>query len=287
MPRHFALFFIGFSSLTLQACWVPQVIQGVRPQLIQAEAQPPSQLASVSLNSKLTALATRLVTYSKQTSQLFQVSASLAAHRQALENHTYYNVKNITAFSGWQYYQGMYTAYDTASGSRYQLAMQNSKNSSPDFDVLGFGSYGEAPLPAKKFPVDVMSYTLSSQQSDLASNDTLKLNLTGHWPVQIPLRDSFVSTLSGTATGNGHPAFKNFEMNIIGKSLSDGSSIDAQLSFSSDVEGTNYKGFGTIDAKGFVGSVNLEQNGRVVATIVRRDPGWDVEINGKVVASAN
>lgn len=283
LRRHAFVLVLG--CLPLQACWVPQVIQGVRPQLFSSASPPPSQIASVTLEGKIITLGTRLITIAKRTSGLLQLSANLAAHRQALENHLYYNVKASGDFSGWGFNQGSYSYYEPFSGSRYSLRLLNAQDGQPDFDALGLGSYGHEPLPAKSFPSGVYRYRLESQLPDSVAGDTLKMNLTGQWPVQIPLRESFVTTLKGTGSDTGHQAFGDLSLQIDGKSLSDSSLIEGQIGFSVSIEGKIYNGFGTVDARGFVSKVNIEQNGVPVAQIVPHDKRWDVEVNGRVAAS--
>lgn len=287
MLRRPALIVLAASCLSLQACWVPQVVSGVRPQLFSSAAPSVTPFADITLEGKLVTLSTRLIALAKRTSALLALSSDLAAHRQVLESHLYYNVKTSGAFSGWIFANGSYSSYDSQSGARYSLSLIDSQDKPSDFDVLGFGSYGQAPLPAKTFPAGMNRYQLQLQQPDLVAGDTLKLNLTGTWPVQIPLRDSFMTTLTGSGSESGSSLFKQMDLRIDGKSSSDGSLVSGQIAFSAEIDGHIYNGFGSLDALGLTGTVQLEQNGIAVAQIFRRDKRWDVEINGRVSASGD
>ena len=285
MLRRIALIVLATSCLS--ACWVPQVVQGVQPKLFPSAAPSVTPFADITLEGKIVALSTRVIAISRRTSALLALSAQLAAHRQALENHVYYSVKASGEFSGWAFAGGIYSYYDAFSGARYSLSMIDTQNQPSGFDVLGFGSYGSPPLPAKSFPTNVYRYQLQLQQPDTVAGDTLKLDLKGSWPVQIPLRGSFQTLLSGSGSDDGHAVFKQLSMRVDGKSSSDGSLVEGQIGFSAEIDGQIYNGFGTLDGLGLLGTVQIEQNGIPVAAIVRRDKRWDVEINGRVSATGD
>ncbi|PKL78342.1 MAG: hypothetical protein CVV27_03465 [Candidatus Melainabacteria bacterium HGW-Melainabacteria-1] len=290
MFRRMQLTALAASCLCLQACWVPQVIQGVQPQIFPSTSPSLSPDTAVTLEARIVAMSTRLISIARRTSADIALTADLASHRQALENHLYYNIKAFGAngdFTGWGFADGSYSHYDSQSGARYRLSLLNAQGQTPGFDLLGIGSYGEAPLPAKAFPSDVRSYRLELGQSDTVAGDQLTLSLTGNWPLQVPLRGSFLTTLSGSGSNSGHSAFSKMSLRVDGKSSSDRSLVEGQIGFSAEINGLVYNGFGTLDALGFVGTVDIEQNGTPVARIVRRDKRWDVEINGQVMASGD
>lgn len=288
MLRRFLLIFPAAASLSLQACWVPQIVSGVRPDIFPSTAPTTAPVSDITLESKLIKLSTRLITATKRTANTFALTTDLAAHRQNLENNNYYNVKLASAsFSGWSYGNGTYTSYDSATGARYGLKMLNTADQSAAFDILGQGSYGPPPLPAQSFPPDVYRYRLGMSQPDPLASDALSLNLTGSWPTTIPLRGSYTTTLTGSGQLDGNSEFKSVSLRIDGKTSSDGSQLDGQLGFSTEIDGRVYNGFGTFDGVGFKDTVQIEQNGVPVAQIVRRDKRWDVEINGRISASGD
>lgn len=288
MLRRFALILPAAACLSLQACWVPQVVSGVRPQIFPSAAASVTPFADVTLEGKLVALSTRLVAISKRTSGLLSLSSNLAAHRQAIENQTYYSAKAASGnFSGWVYANGGYTTYDSQSGARYSLSLIDGQSKPASFDVLGQGSYGQTPQQANVFPSDIHRYQLQLQLPDPLASDSLGVSLTGVWPNQIPLRDVFNTTLSGSGEVNGTGVFKHLDLRIDGKTSSDGTLTEGQLGFTTEIDGHVYNGFGTLDARGFDHDVTIEQNGIAVAVIKPSDKRWDVLINGRISASAD
>lgn len=279
---------VSAACLSLSGCWVPQVIQGVRPEIFPSSPASAAPTGDITLESKIVAMGTRLIAIAKRTSNALTLSADLANHRQVLENHLYYNVKadGQGDFSAWGYADGSYSYYDANTSARYKLSVLNASGQPAGFDILGIGSYGQS---VKSFPADVRSYRLELSQPDDVAGDTLALDLQGQWPVQLPLRGSFLSTLSGSGSDKGHALFQNMSLRVDGKSASDRSVVEGQIGFSAEIEGKVYNGFGTLDALGFVGSVDIQQNGVSVAEIVRQANGkaWDVKINGRISATGD
>ena len=287
MSKHSLIAVMSLGLLGLQGCWVPQVVQGVRPQIFPSQAPAATEVSTLSLESKQVALATRMIDVSKQAAEAFGVTIDLANHRQALENQLYYNVKQSSSFSEWFYNDGLYTYYNPSSGVRYSLNFLDANAQKPGFDVLGFASYGSDPLPAKRFPETVTRYQLAEEQSSAIYKDQLTLELNGQWPTQIPLRGSFNSILSGTGQLKNAQAFEDLKFNLTGNTHSDGAILDGQIAFSATINQQVYNGFGRFDQQGLLGSIDLEQNGRSVAQIIRVDQGWQVKINEQVVASVS
>lgn len=290
MFKPLPLIALTWAGLSLQACWVPQVIQGVRPDIFPSAAPEVSPSANRSLESKQIALATEMIHVARSSGQLLVLSAELASHRQNLENHLYYTVKNAGDLSQWYFDNNQYTHYDTRNGARYTLALRD-RNGQPypaegqGFDLLGFGSYGPEPLPARRFPESVNRYQLSLQQSGIPFSSQLNLLLQGEWPSQIPLRGGFQTRLSGQGQQINHPDFQDLTLQFNGLSQSDQSQLSGQLAFSASIEGKVYNGFGQINAGGFLNTVQLEQNGVTFLQIVRESDRWDVLREGQVVAS--
>lgn len=274
MSRRIAL--AAASCLFLQGCWVPQVIQGVRPEIFPSAAASAGPDTQLTLESKIVAMGTRLIALSKRSSSQIALSSGIAAHRQNLENKFFYNTKAAGDFTtDWTLSGGTYHYYDGATASRYSLDMVNNSGGNTGFDASSF------------FPEDVKSYNLLLENTDVQSARTLKQSLRAVWPVQIPLRGSFITTLSGSGEDTGPGSYGKLGLRVDGKSSSDASLVEGQLSFSAEIDGRIYNGFGTLDALGFVGDVHIEQNGVSVAQIQRKDKRWDVVINERVLASGN
>lgn len=275
------------ATLALQGCWVPQVVQGVQPQIFPSTAPENPILAQVSLDSKQVALATTMVSVSQVAGATYALTGRLAAYRQVLENQLYYNVQDLNSFSGWQYYPDdhQYHSYDTGNGARYTLGFYDRQDQLfTAFDLLGFGSYGPAPQPAQSFPAQVNRYAMSLQRAGF-QNGNLFLNLKGVWP-EIPLRGGYNTELTGDGSLQGHPFLENLNLRLDGNVLSDLSQVAGQMSFSTQIEGKVYNGFGRFDAQGFVETVDLEQNGIPVLQIQRQGTGWNVLRDQQVIATA-
>lgn len=286
MPRHrFVLAILTISSLS--ACWVPQVVQGVRPEIFPSAPASVTPSAEVSTQSKQVALATRMVAVSRQVANSFHLSTELAQHRQRLENHLFYNVQQTGDFSRWFFSADRYTYYDSTQGARFELQFYKSGNDAPGFDVLGYGSYGAEPLPAKAFPSDVSRYQLSLNQQGTQFQDQLNVSLNGSWPTQIPLRDSFNTVLSGSGQVSDSAFYQDLSLQINGQTASAASSFEGQLAFSASIDGKVYNGFGRFDNLGFSNQVSLQQNGAEVAVIERQDKSWQIKIADQVVASVS
>jgi len=281
----------ALSGLTLQGCWVPQVVQGVRPEIFPSTLPENPLLARLSLESKQVALATSAIKTSRVMAEMFYLSGSLASHRQSLENHLYYNVQSLDSFSGWQFIksEGNYTYYNTSDGSRFSLLfMDTTGNQFEDFDLMGFSSYGPEPQPAQAFPKQIKSYQLGMKRFNFQDNAHLGITLKGSWPEQVPLRGSFQTTLNGSGSLPDHPYLENLSLKLDGTASSDHAQIDGQLSFSTNIEGKIYNGFGRFDAIGFVDSVFIEHNGLNILTIQRQDDdSWNIIRDQKVVASTH
>lgn len=285
LSKHKRWALVSMGLFGLQGCWVPQVVQGVRPQIFPTQAPVAKELAALSLESKQVALATRMIALSKQVAGAVSLTVDLAAHRQALANHLYYNVKQSRSFSEWFYDKGQYIYYDPASGVRHRLHFLDAQAQAPEFDVLGFASYGAEPLPAKEFPATVTHYQLQEEHASAIFKDDLRLQINGIWPTQIPLRESFDTTLSGSGSLTNTSAFEDLTMSLTGTTRSDGSAFNGQMAFTAQIDQKIYNGFGRFDRQGFLDSVDLEQNGQRVAQIIRQGQSWQVKINEQVVAS--
>lgn len=284
---------VSLLGLSLQGCWVPQIVEGVRPELFPSAAPESIESASLSTEAKQVILGTTLISLARRTAQDMALSIGLAAQRQALENHVFYNVKQ-NQFQGWRFEEGLYRRIDSSTGTRYRLSFLT-RNGQPytetysAFDILGQASYGAEPLPAQDFPQDVTRFVLSStrdlESPDNSDDDDLKLSLNGEWPVQIPLRAAFTTVMTGTGQVQVHPAFTNLSLNIDGTTRSDGSLLSGQLSFAAEISGQAYNGFGQFDAQGFNSDVVIEQNGVPVLSIMPREGRWDVVRNDVIEAS--
>ncbi len=273
--------------IALQGCWVPQVVQGVQPQIFPSQAPVATEISTLSLESKQVALATRMITLAQEAAGAFEISVDLGAHRQALANHLYYNVKQSSQFSQWFFNDGLYTYYNPATGTRYGLNFLDNQAQKPAFDVLGFASYGSEPLPAKDFPASVTHYQITQEHFSAINNDNVKLQLNGVWPGQIPLRGSFDTALSGTGSLQKNSHFEDLKFSLTGNTRSDGAIFDGQMAFSAVINQKVYNGFGRFDRQGLLGSVDLEQNGQSVAQIIRQGQTWQVQMNQQVVASVS
>lgn len=281
---------IALASLSLSGCWVPQVIQGVQPEIFKTPPPAPPPVSTVSLESRLVALGSRMITVGKQSSALLRLSADLARHRQTIENQNYYRVQNAGDLTRWQFGDnGLYTYRDASTRSEYSLQVLTEGGAvpEPNFDVLGLGSYGPAPLPATTFPAHLRRYRLQMTQRDHQGQGDLSMQLNGQWPLQIPLRDAFVTTLTATGSQSDHPLIESLNLQLDGKSSSDAVLLDGQLAFSATLQGKVYNGFGRLDARGLVDTVHIEQNGVPVGKIVRETGRWDVYLGDKVLASGN
>jgi len=286
----YALLPLLLSALSLQACWVPQVVQGVRPDIFPSTAPLPSEIAMLSLESRQVALATQAIAIARSAGGLLALTSDIARHRQSLENHLYYNVKAEGNLSQWAFQDAQYTYYDARIGARYNLTLQDRDGSTyaqngQSFDLLGFGSYGAEPLPARNFPESVHRYRLNLQKQAQETPGLLQLSLNAEWPTQIPLRGSFMTQLSGSGSHNQHPAFEQLSLQINGKTSSDQTLVEGQMAFSAEIEGKVYNGFGRINTAGFLDTVNLEQNGITLLRIVQEADRWDVVRETQVVAS--
>lgn len=276
-------------GLTLQGCWVPQIVQGVQPELFPSAIPVKPSLAKLSLETKQVALATTAIASSRVAAEVFYLAGSLANHRQALENHLFYNVRSLDTFSGWQYLKpdGLYTYYNSGDGSRFKLGFIDTTGKAfADFDLMGFSTYGPKPQTAQSFPAQVKQYQLELQRFNFQDQTGLQINVNGIWPPQIPLRESFQTELSGSGLLPEHPYLENMSFKLDGNAASDHSQISGQMSFSARIEGLVYNGFGRFDAKGFVDTVFVEHNGLTILQIQRSNDSWNVLRDQQVVATA-
>jgi hypothetical protein len=274
-------------SVLISSCWVPQVVEGVRPQIFDASPTPPPEVARQSLTSKEVALATRMIEISQTTANLFATHATIAQQRQAVANHLYYNVKQSN-FALWRYQAGDYVYYDTQKGHQYTLALQSATGEKPAFDVLGLDSYGAAPLPAQRFP-KVQQYMLNL--SETRYGKSLGLQTQGRWPDQVPLRDGFITDVTGTGIEpNVDLGFEDLTLTLSGK-VDVSASFTGELSFVAKIEGRSYSGFGRLDASGYLNTVNLQHNGVPLLSIERSTattvPHWNVIKAGQVLGSVS
>lgn len=276
MSRRCVVIALAVSCLTLQGCWVPQVIQGVRPEIFPSPVASSGPNLDITLESKIVAMGTRLIALGKRTSAQLLMSTGIANHRQVLENRFFYNTKAAGDFTtDWTRTGGTYSYYDAVSASRYTLDLLNGSGGKTEFDA------------SASFPAEVKRYELALDNTDVTSGRSLKQLLTATWPVQIPLRGSFETVLTGSGEDSGPGSYGKLGLRVDGKTLSDASRVEGQIGFSAEIDGKVYNGFGTLDSLGFVGDVHIEQNGVSVAQIQRKDKRWDVVINERVLASGN
>lgn len=276
------------SSLLLSSCWVPQVVEGVRPQIFDASPTPPPEVARQSLTSKEVALATRMIEISQTAAAHFTVHGEIARQRQAVANHLYYNVQQFQSsqIALWRYAEGDYVYYDSQKGHQYTLSFQNAAGENPGFDLLGMASYGEAPLPAKTFPA-VQDYTL--KLSETRYGKSVALQTRGHWPDQIPLRGSFMTEISGSGVEpNVNLGFEDLTLLLSGKADA-AAGFEAEMSFNASIEGKVYNGFGRLDSTGYLDTINIQHNGITVLSIERNTaentPRWHVIKDGEILGS--
>lgn len=283
----FSLAALALSSLILTACWVPQVIQGVRPEIFKSAQPAAPDEYQMTREEALTALATRMISIAKEAARMMVISRDIGTRRQQVENFIYFNVKNANSsgLPNWFFNGRDYTYYDAINRSNYTLSFKDASNTPYPFDVLAISNYGDAPLPAKIFPADFSHYELSVAQTPANTVGTLSLTLRGEIPRLIGLRGSFDTILSGTGENTGHPALNTVHLNFNGKVSLDGAVTDGQMSFDTVFQGQPYNGFGTLDSLGFKDSVEIQQNGQSVMQIRRVDRRWEVLIDQQVVAT--
>jgi hypothetical protein len=277
----------SLSLLSLTGCWVPQVIQGVRPELFKSDAPAAPDEYKISREEGLSALATRMISIAQETSNLFVITRTINTRRQQVENFAYFNVKasNSSGLPEWYFNGSDYTHFDALRRSNYTLSFKDNANKAYPFDVLAVSNYGAEPLPAKVFPLDFSHYELSVSQTPANTVGTMALTLSSKLPHQVPLKGNFDTTLSGTGENTGHPALTNINLRVDGKASLDGTVTDGQISFDTVFQGKPYNGFGTIDAAGFKDTVDIQQNGQTVIQIRKVDRHWDVVLNDQVVAT--
>lgn len=274
-------------SVLISSCWVPQVVEGVRPQIFDAAATPPPEVARQSLTSKEVALATRMIEIAQTAADLFGTHATIAQQRQAVTNHLYYNVKQSN-FAFWRYQEGNYRYYDAQKGHQYQLSLQSAAGDAPDFDVLGLSSYGAAPLPAQSFP-NVQQYALNL--SETRYGKSVALQTQGRWPDQIPLRGGFMTEITGTGIEpNVDLGFEDLKLTLSGN-VDVAAGFEGELSFVAQIEGRSYSGFGRLDSAGYLNTVGLQHNGIMLLSIERSTatnaPHWNVIKSGQVLGSVS
>lgn len=279
----FSLATCALAATTLTSCWVPQVIQGVRPELFKSAAEIPPDEYKISRDEGLTALATHMISIAQEASNLMVLTRGINTRRQQVENHIYFNVKS--GLPDWFFNGNDYTRYDAQRRGNYTLSFKDSQNKSYPFDVLAISNYGNSPLPAKVFPLDFSHYELSVAQSPANTLGTLSLTLNAKLPHQVPLRGSFDTTLSGTGENTGHPYLNTIALRVDGRASLDGTVTDGQISFDTVFQGKSYNGFGAIDALGFKNTVDIQQNGQSVIQIRRVDKRWEVVFNNQVVGT--
>lgn len=274
-------------TVLISSCWVPQVVEGVRPQIFDADPTPPPEVARQSLTSKEVALATRMIEISQTAADVFSTHATIAQQRQAIANHLYYNVKQSN-FSQWRYQEGGYRYYDAQKGHQYELSLQSPGGDTPNFDVLGLNSYGSTPLPAQAFP-NVQQYVLNL--SETRYGKSVALQTQARWPEQIPLRGSFITDVTGSGIEpNVNLGFEDLKLTLSGK-VDVSASFEGDLSFVANVEGRSYSGFGRLDASGYLDTVSLQHNGITLLSIERStatNPArWNVIKAGQVLGSVS
>lgn len=93
MSRRCVVIALAVSCLTLQGCWVPQVIQGVRPEIFPSPVASSGPNLDITLESKIVAMGTRLIALGKRTSAQLLMSTGIANHRQVLENRFFTTLK--------------------------------------------------------------------------------------------------------------------------------------------------------------------------------------------------
>jgi hypothetical protein len=273
------------SSLSLSSCWVPQVIQGIRPELVKASPPATADQYQVNRNEGLTALATRMISISREAAEMMRTSRTISTRRQQVENFIYFNVKNSSGLPDWFFNGKDYTTYNATRRSNYTLSFMNSERQPYPFDVLAIANYGGAPLPAKTFPSDFSHYELSVAQTPENQVGTLKLTLRGEIPRQIPLRGNFDTVLSGQGENTDHPILGAIGLQFDARTSLDGTITEGQLSFDTVFQGQAYHGFGRLDALGFTSTVDIQQNGQSVLQIRRIDQRWEVIRDNQVVAT--
>lgn len=274
---------VGAMSSVFSSCWVPQVVEGVRPEIFDPAPTPPPEVARQSLTSKEVALATRMAELSQTAADVLMTHSFISRQRQAVANHVYYNVKQ--AQPQWRYQEGVYTYYDAQLGYQYTLNFLNAAGENPGFDLLGFASYGDEPLPAKQFP-NVKDYQL--KLSETRHGKSVVFQSQGRWPDQVPLQNDFSTPITGSgAEPSVNLGFENLKMTLSGQaSVSAGFTGD--LSFEAEIEGRSYSGFGRLDSAGYVDRVDIQYNGVTVLSIERQSdstPRWQVIKAGQVLGS--
>ena len=269
----------------LSGCWVPQVIQGVKPELVKPSSPVARDAYQVSRNEGLTALATRMISISREASEMMLTSRTISTRRQQVENFIYFNVKNSSGLPDWFFNGKDYTTYNATRRSNYTLSFMNNGNQPYTFDVLAIANYGGSPLPAKAFPADFSHYEISVAQTPENQVGTLKLTLRGEIPRQIPLRGNFDTLLSGQGENTDHPLLGTIGLQFDARTSLDGSITEGQLSFDAVFQGQTYHGFGRLDALGFTSTVDIQQNGQSVLQIRRVNQRWEVLRDNQVVAT--
>ncbi len=284
----------GVALLSLSGCWVPQVVEGVRPEIFDPEPVPPAEVARQSRTSKEVALATRMVEISQTTARLLQMHGQIGRQRQAVANHLTFSPSAVGATQTrdfpWQYQNKDYVYYDAQNGRSYTLSLLNAAGEKPGFDALGLASYGDEPLPSRSFP-PVKQYQL--RLSETRYGKSVAFRTTGTWPEQVPAQGTFMTRVEGTGVEpDVDLGFENLTFSLSGESNVN-TEFTGELSFKADIDGQTYDGFGRLDRNGFVESVDIFQNGRTQLTI-RRQPdtssalspfNWQVQKEGRVLAS--
>lgn len=268
----------------LTSCTVPQIIQG---RITPSPTPTPTVSASgLSLQQGYVALATRMITVSQEAGRLLQSSRDISLRLQQIQNFVFFNVKQTgSGLAGWGFANSLYSRYDVSRGNQLSLAFEDSQGKAYSWDLLETSNYGETPRPAKAFPQDAKTYTLTLSKPSTANEGTILMAAKGTLPGQIPLQGDFTTTFSGTGNVDAHPYLSNFSYRLDGTANTLENGANGQLSFQTTFQKEVYNGFGRVDAQGFTGTVTVQNNGRTVAEIERQGDLWAVKIDGRVVAT--
>jgi hypothetical protein len=280
------LFFASLCLLSLTGCWVPQIMQGVQPNIFPSSATPAPVVSTLSAEEMQVAMASRLVSASRDLAAMMLTTRRIGERRQQIENHIFFNVKS--GLPDWTFINGSYQNYDIYRGNIMYLSFLNSQGQAYSWDVLDVASYGNAPRPGgKTYPADNATYELKLAQRSVLNNEgALSATVIGTWPRPIPIQGNFATDFRGTGQVSDLPWAERFDLAIDARvGTTDPFNVQVSMEVQTRSDRRVYNAFGQIDARGLTGTVNLLQNGLSQLQIVRIDNRWELRREDRIVAS--
>jgi hypothetical protein len=284
LSRHILLASACLSTLT--GCWVPQIMQGVQPNIFPSSPTPAPIVSTLSAEEMQVAMASRFVSASRDLAAMLLSTRRISERRQQIENHIFFNVKS--GLPDWTFINGTYQNYDIYRGNLMYLNFLNGQGVPYSWDVLDVASYGDSPRPGgKTYPADNATYELKmAQRSVLNKEGALSTTLIATWPRPIPIQGDFATDFRGTGNVVDLPWADRFDLAVDAR-VGMVSPFNVQVSMEVQTRSDRrvYNAFGQIDERGLTGTVNLLHNGLSQLQIVRVDNRWEIRREDRVVAS--